>query len=699
MEKQSSPALHRWIALALFLAAAALYAHSAGPGLPAYRDAGEMVVALGTLGVPHPPGYPLYVLAGSLAARVPLGCLALRVEYFSAVCGAGAVALMFLCLTRLVGRGPGLAAAALLAVSNPFWELAAVPEMYSLGALFVVATLYASLVLKNAALTGFLFGLSLGVRLDTLLIAPALAWPFVRRKDDLVRAALFAAVGATVLLYLPLRSLRQPILDWGDPQTLDRFLAAVTRRSYGGGLDLLSQAYQRGENFVDGLALLGHHLVANAGPLVLAFALAGLALRRRSPASPWVTAAIGLALSGPVFIFMANLPVNPHAVAVTQAAFITPMIFIAILAALGVAALGPKARGVALAALAVTVGVNAAHASAVAVRRSAWAARDYTEAVLRSTPRHAVLILHEDVQLFGLWHAQAVERRRPDIRVLATGLSGSPWYPAMLARWPGGDVAVSSLASAPGFAALLMLARPLAAGFETEVPAEVAGGFAARGLVRVRAGVRADAPLPDPDFLARFTAHRVSSGRSAPDFFSQDLLADVARALRETGVAAMTRDPVLAERLLRRAAAQDRDFPSPIADLGFLRFTSGDHTGAVALFDEAAENFERLLRDTVAYRSLPDAVEPVRDGLANALGQKGVALERLGRLDDARAAYERSISVKPTTQAHYNLGVTHWNRDWPLAAAQLERAAALDPSNAQTRGFAQAARRRAAEAR
>ena len=691
MEQRSNALIDRWISLALFLASAGLYVHSAGPGLPAYRDAGEMVVALGTLGVAHPPGYPLYVLAGSLAARLPLGCIALRAEYFSALCGAGAVALFFLFLNRLAGRGPAVVISALLAVSNPFWELSAVPEMYSLGALFLVAVLYAALVMENAALAGFLFGLSLGVRMDTLLIAPALAWPFVRRRRELALAALFATAGASVFLYLPLRSLRQPWLDWGDPETLDRFLAAVTRRSYGSGLDLLSASYRRGENFFDGLSLFARHLFANGGPLMLAASTAGLVIGRRLRGRAWATAVAGLTLSGPIFLFMANLPLNPHAVAIMQAAFLTPMIFIAVAAALGVALLRGRWRPAALAALAMTVGVNGAHASVIAVRRAAWAERDYVEAVLRSAPRNAIVILHEDVQLFGMWEAQAIEGRRPDLRVLATGLAGSPWYWAMAERWPGGDVPAAPLTNDAGFRQFLALGRPVAAGFETDVPPSIAAGMTTSGLLRAAGG-----PPVDADRLAQVTAQRIPGARAAADFFSLDLLSDVARALHDAGVSVLKTNAPLAERLFRRSAAQDPDFPAALADRGYVRFMAGDIEGARALYDDAAENFTRLLADTVVYRSLPDAVEPIRDGLTGALGQEGVSLERLGRPQEARAAYERSLQVKPTSQANYNLGVMDWGHDWASAASHMTKAAALDPANPQMRAYAQAAQRHAA---
>ena len=56
------------------------------------------------------------------------------------------------------------------------------------------------------------------------------------------------ALGLLPYAYLPLRSRQNPALDWGDPETLERFLAVLTRRDFWerryleGAADLLSIA-------------------------------------------------------------------------------------------------------------------------------------------------------------------------------------------------------------------------------------------------------------------------------------------------------------------------------------------------------------------------------------------------------------------------------------------------------------------------
>ena len=52
-------------------------------------DSGELVTAVYLLGIPHPTGYPLYVLLGKLwTIVVPLGSIAFRMSLFSSACAA-----------------------------------------------------------------------------------------------------------------------------------------------------------------------------------------------------------------------------------------------------------------------------------------------------------------------------------------------------------------------------------------------------------------------------------------------------------------------------------------------------------------------------------------------------------------------------------------------------------------------------------
>ena len=92
------------IAAGLGLALFVLYARGACRTIYV-GDSGELVAAVFTLGIPHPSGYPLYVLLGKLwTVAVPFGSIAFRMSLFSATCAAAACTVLFV-LAREAGLG------------------------------------------------------------------------------------------------------------------------------------------------------------------------------------------------------------------------------------------------------------------------------------------------------------------------------------------------------------------------------------------------------------------------------------------------------------------------------------------------------------------------------------------------------------------------------------------------------------------
>ncbi|HUP27289.1 MAG TPA: DUF2723 domain-containing protein, partial [Chloroflexia bacterium] len=58
-------------------------------------DSGELITAVWGPGIAHPPGYPLYTLLGYVATHLPVGEIAWRLNAFSALWAALAVAAFY----------------------------------------------------------------------------------------------------------------------------------------------------------------------------------------------------------------------------------------------------------------------------------------------------------------------------------------------------------------------------------------------------------------------------------------------------------------------------------------------------------------------------------------------------------------------------------------------------------------------------
>src|SRR5437870_3153481 len=97
-------------AAAAFLFSLVIYSLTLAPTVT-FVDSGELAAAVATHGVSHPSGSPLYLLLASLPAAIPIGRLILRLNFFSALCAAASVSLVFLILQEISVEPPPKAAA------------------------------------------------------------------------------------------------------------------------------------------------------------------------------------------------------------------------------------------------------------------------------------------------------------------------------------------------------------------------------------------------------------------------------------------------------------------------------------------------------------------------------------------------------------------------------------------------------------
>jgi hypothetical protein len=115
-----------------------------------FWDAGEYIAAAYTLGVPHSPGTPLYVIVGRFFTLLPLPffSIAERVNFLSAFCGAAGVVFVYMLVVRfldvLLGKSEtksdavvkiagGLVGAFFIAFSDTYWNNAIEAEVYAMS--------------------------------------------------------------------------------------------------------------------------------------------------------------------------------------------------------------------------------------------------------------------------------------------------------------------------------------------------------------------------------------------------------------------------------------------------------------------------------------------------------------------------------------------------------------------------------------
>jgi len=185
-------------------------------------DSGEFISVGWILGIPHPPGTPLYVLFSRFWSLIPWGGgIAFRVNLISAVTGALAAALVswlvVAVLAWYLGRGSrlaayagGLAAGVFAAFSLTIWGNSVEAEVYA-PATFIMGLALVLVVLwgrgqgkpgneRKLLLLLYLLGLSIGNHLMSFLVAPAV-FVFVVLTDRRAGVGLLATGLLFFLLY------------------------------------------------------------------------------------------------------------------------------------------------------------------------------------------------------------------------------------------------------------------------------------------------------------------------------------------------------------------------------------------------------------------------------------------------------------------------------------------------------------------
>jgi hypothetical protein len=437
-------------------------------------DSGELIGAVGGGGVIHPPGYPAYSLLGQVFAHLPFGNLAWRLNLMSAVCDAGAAAILYLAtFVATRSRGGALAAAALFAFSPGIWRYAVCAEVFALNNLLVALLFYLALAYEETreprfAVSGaFVLGLGLSNHHTVLFTAvPLAAWVLWvggghlldRRTLGLLVLAL--AAGLLPYLYLPLAAARHAPVTWGAANTWSGFWTHVLRREYGTFQLAPTGVAGPGPTGMETLAAWADDALEEVGWVGVLLALSGLSatVRDRMPSSkepdgpkaPLVAIAPVL-LSVGVMVTLGNLPVGDSLHRGIVARFWQqPTIFLCFWCGVGLAAASLRLGRRFEWAGAVVIALGALTLRFRAMDRSgSTLVRQYGVEYLRAAPPGALLFTKGDLITNTVRYLQLADGMRPDVRVVDQELLGMAWM-APEARRMYPEVVLPGARYAPG---------------------------------------------------------------------------------------------------------------------------------------------------------------------------------------------------------------------------------------------------------
>ena len=262
-------------ALVVSLAILVLYLVTLSPST-AMWDTSEYIAAAYTLGLPHPPGNPLFVILGRVFSILPIASsIAVRINILAAICSAASAGMWFLVTERvLVGWFPqrwqrvlgGVLGAVIGATEFTVWNQSVVNEKVYTVSLVGLAIISWLMIRwsddpdgrkadRILVLVAYLLGLGYSNHMAGFLAAPAVGLAvLVRRPRTIFRWKLLLACVSAIVLGLtpfatqPIRAAYFPAINEGEPTacrtklewsctfsegTLDAFEYNFNRGQYG----------------------------------------------------------------------------------------------------------------------------------------------------------------------------------------------------------------------------------------------------------------------------------------------------------------------------------------------------------------------------------------------------------------------------------------------------------------------------------
>lgn len=422
-------------------------------------DDGETVTASCTLGIQHPPGYPLFSLIGKIFSLIPLGEPAFRVCLMSVFFACLNFLLIYFFFTRLLKScvssafpvAFALVPSLLYAAGYTIFQQSLIAKggIYTLNNFFTILISFTLLEMhltpsskKWMYMFAFLFGLSLGnhLMLEIITLPAYLSVIFLsgalkeKKLRDFAAAAVFFASGIIIYAYLPVRA-HTALLNWGDPSNLENFIQVITRWQYIGS-EIAKSFSSAFNQFLKFFTSAGYAMLW-AG-LVSAFFGAYFLLKRCR------NYAIYLLLIPAINLLAVTLYLNlPKDRIFVMETYLTPVYFpIAILCGLGFFFISQKLSSIfrtdAFKAAAV-LGILLFTAQTVLFypkldKSRYFFAYDFNRNILNSLEENSVIFLTGDGVVFPCWYLQYVKHFRPDVTIIGSAVLPMEWVRANVKR-------------------------------------------------------------------------------------------------------------------------------------------------------------------------------------------------------------------------------------------------------------------------
>ena len=223
--------IHIILGFLAFLIPLILYIYTMAP-TTSFWDCGEFIATSYILGVPHPPGSPLFLLLGNVFSNIPFfNDIGARVNLISPIVSAFSVMFLYLIIVQLIEEFNGklkdisnliinnvsaFLAALTFAITDSHWFNAVEAEVYSLSTFFTAIVIW--MILKWASLSkdswniryllliAYMIGLAIGIHILNLLALPFIGLIIYFKKYDYNFKGLLLVMLLTLMTFIMIYS-------------------------------------------------------------------------------------------------------------------------------------------------------------------------------------------------------------------------------------------------------------------------------------------------------------------------------------------------------------------------------------------------------------------------------------------------------------------------------------------------------------
>jgi len=451
-------------------------------------DCGELAAVQATLGIAHPPGYPLFTLLGYLFLKIPLGLKEIyQLNILCSIWCAAAVTFFTYTTTLILDnldhlktrntsklsdkvckllndKTPeaemlkyivAMISGLFFAFSLILWAQSVSVEVYSLQLFLFSIIIYFffrlyfnpdendTLSVKNNSgwiIIGILLGFGFANHLMTFYLLPGLLFLYFSKykisKRSILRLTQFAVITIAVTLclysYLIIRAGQQPELNWGNPDNIVKAFDHISARYYEGNFFASFDALSRQAKFLyNSFGFYEHKPFAGDFNITLIFCLSGIILS-------FIAFRKFFYFSLLLFFTTVFLTVNYDIPDIYE--YFSLSVFALYLVSIPsylflINLFKSEKYGVVfpliiiLAVLFIRIGANYGNVD----KSNNYLVEDYTRSILKTTEKNAVIFSNKwNYFISPAYYLQLVERYHSELIIVHTQLISFPWYRAEL---------------------------------------------------------------------------------------------------------------------------------------------------------------------------------------------------------------------------------------------------------------------------